>query len=114
MGRLPPHTESHPEDAPPQDPQPVPGQGQGQDPLRGNRSRDQPRPQHRPDAACQIGTEHIREGRIGTSWIVEVAATGRRDGKLFQARYTSKQVAHHPRSPAATGSRSEVVSRKLL
>ena len=28
---------------------------------------------------------HIREAWVGTSWIVEVAATGRRDGKAFQA-----------------------------
>jgi hypothetical protein len=31
--------------------------------------------------------EHIREAWIGTSWIVEVAATGSRDGKPFQARH---------------------------
>jgi len=29
--------------------------------------------------------EHIREAWTGTSWIVEVAAIGRRDGKAFQA-----------------------------
>jgi hypothetical protein len=29
--------------------------------------------------------ERIREAWIGTSWIVEVTATGRRDGKPFQA-----------------------------
>ena len=29
--------------------------------------------------------EHIRETWVGTSWIVEVAAIGRRDGKAFQA-----------------------------
>jgi hypothetical protein len=31
--------------------------------------------------------EHIREAWIGTSWIVEVAATGTRDGKPFQATH---------------------------
>lgn len=31
--------------------------------------------------------EHIREGWAGTSWIVEVTATGRRDGKPFQATH---------------------------
>jgi predicted transposase YbfD/YdcC len=31
--------------------------------------------------------EHIREAWVGTSWIVEVAATGRRDGKAFQATH---------------------------
>ena len=31
--------------------------------------------------------EHIRENWIGTSWIVEVAAIGRRDGKAFQATH---------------------------
>ena len=30
---------------------------------------------------------HIREEWIGTSWIVEVAAIGRRDGKVFQATH---------------------------
>ena len=31
--------------------------------------------------------EHIRETWIGTSWIVEVMATGSRDGKPFQATH---------------------------
>ena len=31
--------------------------------------------------------EHIRENWIGTSWIVEVAAIGRRGGKAFQATH---------------------------
>jgi len=31
--------------------------------------------------------EHIREAWVGTSWIVEVAATGRRDSKGFQATH---------------------------
>ena len=31
--------------------------------------------------------EHITEAWIGTSWIVEVNATGSRDGKLFQATH---------------------------
>jgi hypothetical protein len=31
--------------------------------------------------------EHIRENWIGTSWIVEVMATGSRDGKPFQATH---------------------------
>ena len=31
--------------------------------------------------------EHIREAWIGTSWMVEVAATGTRDGKPFQATH---------------------------
>jgi hypothetical protein len=31
--------------------------------------------------------DHIREAWIGTSWIVEVSATGRRDGKPFQAKH---------------------------
>ena len=31
--------------------------------------------------------EHIREAWIGTSWIVEVTASGTRDGKLFQATH---------------------------
>ena len=31
--------------------------------------------------------EHIRENWIGTSWIVEVAAIGSRDGKPFQATH---------------------------
>jgi hypothetical protein len=31
--------------------------------------------------------EHIRENWIGTSWIVEVVATGSRDGKPFQATH---------------------------
>ena len=35
----------------------------------------------------QQAPEHIREFWVGTSWIVEVAATGRRDGKAFQATH---------------------------
>ncbi len=31
--------------------------------------------------------EHITEAWIGTSWIVEVTASGRRDGKPFQATH---------------------------
>jgi len=31
--------------------------------------------------------EHIRESWIGTSWIVEMTATGTRDGRLFQATH---------------------------
>jgi predicted transposase YbfD/YdcC len=31
--------------------------------------------------------EHIREAWIGTSWIMEVTASGTRDGKLFQATH---------------------------
>jgi predicted transposase YbfD/YdcC len=31
--------------------------------------------------------EHITEAWIGTSWIVEVTASGRRDGKPFQANH---------------------------
>jgi len=31
--------------------------------------------------------EHIREAWVGTRWIVEVAAMGRRDGKAFQATH---------------------------
>jgi hypothetical protein len=31
--------------------------------------------------------DHIREAWIGTSWIVQVSATGRRDGKPFQATH---------------------------
>ena len=31
--------------------------------------------------------EHIREAWIGTSWIVEVTVTGRRDGKPLQATH---------------------------
>jgi hypothetical protein len=31
--------------------------------------------------------EHIREAWIGTSWIVEVTATGRRDGQPFHATH---------------------------
>ena len=31
--------------------------------------------------------EHIREAWVGTSWIAEVTATGRRDGKAFQATH---------------------------
>jgi hypothetical protein len=31
--------------------------------------------------------EHIRENWTGTSWIVEVMATGSRDGKPFQATH---------------------------
>jgi len=31
--------------------------------------------------------EHNREAWIGTSWIVEVTATGRRDGKPFHANH---------------------------
>ena len=31
--------------------------------------------------------EHIREAWTGTNWIVELAATGSRDGKPFQARH---------------------------
>ena len=31
--------------------------------------------------------ERIRESWIGTSWIVEVVASGRRDGKPFQATH---------------------------
>jgi len=48
--------------------------------------------------------EHIREAWIGTSWIVEVTATGSRDGKPFRATHLfSHQPAHHTRSAAATG-----------
>ena len=31
--------------------------------------------------------EHIREAWLGTSWIVEVATTGTRDGKPFNAKH---------------------------
>ena len=31
--------------------------------------------------------QHIREAWIGTSWIVEMTATGTRDGKPFQAQH---------------------------
>ncbi|MFQ6539802.1 MULTISPECIES: hypothetical protein [Aphanothece] len=31
--------------------------------------------------------EHIFEAWIGTSWVVEVTATGTRDGKPFQATH---------------------------
>jgi len=30
---------------------------------------------------------HIAETWVGTSWIVEVTATGKRDGKPFQAQH---------------------------
>ena len=32
-------------------------------------------------------SQHIRESWVGTSWIVEVAATGSREGKPFQAQH---------------------------
>jgi len=31
--------------------------------------------------------QHIRESWVGTSWILEITATGTRDGKLFQAQH---------------------------
>ena len=31
--------------------------------------------------------QHIRESWVGTSWIVEMTATGTRDGKPFQAQH---------------------------
>jgi hypothetical protein len=31
--------------------------------------------------------EHIREAWVGTSWIVEMTATGSRDGKPLQAQH---------------------------
>ncbi len=33
--------------------------------------------------------EHIREAWVGTSWIVEVTASGTREGKPFQATHLS-------------------------
>ena len=61
--------------------------------------------------------EHIREAWSGTSLIVEVIATGSRDGKPFQATHppgllhtahlsVRHQPSHHPRSLAATCARS--------
>jgi hypothetical protein len=36
---------------------------------------------------AKAAPEHIREAWIGTSWIVEVTASGTRDGKPFQATH---------------------------
>jgi predicted transposase YbfD/YdcC len=36
---------------------------------------------------AKAAPEHIREAWAGTSWIVEVTATGRRDGKPFQVQH---------------------------
>ncbi len=52
--------------------------------------------------------EHISEAWIGTSWIVEVTASGTRDGKPFQATHlvlTSLRTAtpSSMRMPTATG-----------
>ena len=42
--------------------------------------------------------EHIAQAWIGTSWIVEVVATGSRDGKPFQATCSVRhQPAHQAR-----------------
>jgi hypothetical protein len=46
--------------------------------------------------------EHIREAWLGTSWIVEVATTGTRDGKPFNPTPLSHQPQHNPRRNAAT------------
>jgi hypothetical protein len=48
---------------------------------------------------------HIAETWVGTSWIVEVTATGSRDGTLSGHQCVSHQPAHHARSAAATGAR---------
>ena len=50
--------------------------------------------------------EHISEAWIGTSWIVEVSATGSCGRQaLPSVPPLSHEPAHHPRSPAATGAR---------
>ena len=36
--------------------------------------------------------EHIKEAWIGTSWIVELTATGRRDGRPFQATHLYRSI----------------------
>jgi hypothetical protein len=41
--------------------------------------------------------EHIPEAWIGTSWIVEVAARGIRDGKPFQATHLYRSFRHTSR-----------------
>ncbi len=46
---------------------------------------------HGRDVTCALraleAPQHIREGWVGTSWIMEVAATGIRDGKPSQAQH---------------------------
>jgi multidrug efflux pump subunit AcrA (membrane-fusion protein) len=37
--------------------------------------------------SAEQAQEHIREAWVGTSWIVEMTATGSRDGKPFQAQH---------------------------
>ena len=50
---------------------------------------------------------HIDETWVGTSWIVEVTATGKRAGKPFLgAAPVPHQPANHARGAAATGARS--------
>lgn len=43
--------------------------------------------QHLDPLRAKPAPEHIRETWIGTSWIAEVAATGSRAGKAFQAKH---------------------------
>ena len=47
--------------------------------------------------------EHFREAWISTSWIVEVAASGTRDGKPFHATHLFLSSLRTTQDPAATG-----------
>jgi hypothetical protein len=49
--------------------------------------------------------EHIHESWVGTSWIVEMTATGTRDAPVSGHAPVSHLSGHHPRGPAATGAR---------
>ena len=59
--------------------------------------------------------EHIREAWIGTSWIVEVTATGSRDGKPFRATHLFLTSLRTPPLPGKlTPLHSDLVSTRGL
>ncbi len=84
-GRLTPGGEGEPANPGSPDQQPAPGKAK--DPFRSNGSRDHPRPRHHLNAAQKASSKHFPEAWIGTSWNVELCATGTHDGKLFCASH---------------------------
>ncbi len=48
---------------------------------------------------AEAASEHIAQAGISTSWIVEVVATGSRDGKPFQPSISSTPACAPPQEP---------------
>jgi hypothetical protein len=97
-GRLLAIGQGQPEDAAPPDPQPV--SGKAQDPFVATDHEISHRRNITWSLRAKQAPEHIREAWAGTSWIVEVTATGRRDGASSFSPPTSSSPAcapHHKR-----------------